>query len=102
MDGVRSVVTRGLVDEKNLFVHGWSYGGYMTTWIVTQTHLFKAACAGLLSATFTQTMAVLILYGSMSMSMEESHGKPRSIFEQIAGQSRCERRNTHFAGSRRN
>jgi dipeptidyl aminopeptidase/acylaminoacyl peptidase len=46
MDGVRSVVTRGLVDEKNLFVHGWSYGGYMTTWIVTQTHLFKAACAG--------------------------------------------------------
>jgi len=46
MAGVDAVLAKGLIDEKNMFVHGWSYGGYMTTWIVTQTGKFKAACAG--------------------------------------------------------
>lgn len=46
MDGVEAVLSKGFVDEKNMFVYGWSYGGYMTTWIVTQTDRFKAACAG--------------------------------------------------------
>lgn len=31
------------IDEKRLGVTGGSYGGYMTNWIVTQTHRFKAA-----------------------------------------------------------
>lgn len=46
MAGVDAVVSKGFVDVKNMFVHGWSYGGYMTTWIVTQTDRFRAACAG--------------------------------------------------------
>ncbi len=25
---------------------GWSYGGYMTNWVVTQTNRFKCAAAG--------------------------------------------------------
>lgn len=33
------------VDEDNLFVTGGSYGGYMTNWIVTQDHRFKAAAS---------------------------------------------------------
>lgn len=31
------------VDEDNLFVTGGSYGGFMTNWIVTHDHRFKAA-----------------------------------------------------------
>ena len=27
-------------------IAGWSYGGYMTMWAVTQTHRFRAAVAG--------------------------------------------------------
>src|SRR6202158_279959 len=27
-------------------IRGWSYGGYMTMWAVTQTNRFKAAVAG--------------------------------------------------------
>lgn len=31
------------IDEEKLGVTGQSYGGYMTNWIITQTHRFKAA-----------------------------------------------------------
>ena len=34
------------VDDKRLGVVGWSYGGYMTMWAVTQTERFRAAVAG--------------------------------------------------------
>lgn len=34
------------IDGDRLGVHGYSYGGYMTNWIVTQTDRFAAAAAG--------------------------------------------------------
>lgn len=34
------------IDTTRLGVGGWSYGGYMTNWIVTQTDRFKAGVAG--------------------------------------------------------
>jgi acylaminoacyl-peptidase len=34
------------VDAARLGIGGWSYGGYMTMWTVTQTNRFKAAVAG--------------------------------------------------------
>ena len=34
------------IDPERLGVTGWSYGGYMTMWTVTQTGRFKAAMAG--------------------------------------------------------
>ncbi len=46
MAGVDKVVEMGVADENRLGVMGWSYGGYMTSWIVTQTRRFKAASAG--------------------------------------------------------
>jgi dipeptidyl aminopeptidase/acylaminoacyl peptidase len=46
MAGVDALIARGEVDENNMFVHGWSYGGYMSCWIVTQSDRFKAICGG--------------------------------------------------------
>jgi dipeptidyl aminopeptidase/acylaminoacyl peptidase len=46
MTGVDRVVEMGVADPERLGVMGWSYGGYMTSWIVTQTKRFKAASAG--------------------------------------------------------
>ncbi|HHW26432.1 MAG TPA: S9 family peptidase [Firmicutes bacterium] len=43
---VRAAVSRGTVDEKNIFLYGWSYGGWWTVWAVGHTDMFKAACAG--------------------------------------------------------
>ena len=44
--GVDRVIEMGVADPDRLGVMGWSYGGFMTSWIVTQTHRFKAASAG--------------------------------------------------------
>jgi dipeptidyl aminopeptidase/acylaminoacyl peptidase len=34
------------VDSKRVGIFGWSYGGYMTMWSLTQTNRFKAAVSG--------------------------------------------------------
>lgn len=46
MTGVDKVIEMGVADPERLGVAGWSYGGYLTSWIVTQTNRFKAASAG--------------------------------------------------------
>jgi dipeptidyl aminopeptidase/acylaminoacyl peptidase len=46
MKGVEEVVKSAPVDPERIGIAGWSYGGYMTMWAVTQTERFKAAVAG--------------------------------------------------------
>jgi len=46
MTGVDRVIEMGVADPDRLGVMGWSYGGFMTSWIVTQTSRFKVASAG--------------------------------------------------------
>ncbi len=46
MAGVDHVVKMGVADEERLGIMGWSYGGFMTSWTVTQTQRFKAASIG--------------------------------------------------------
>ena len=46
MTGVDALVARGLADPDKLGAFGWSYGGYMTFWILTQTDRFKAVSPG--------------------------------------------------------
>jgi dipeptidyl aminopeptidase/acylaminoacyl peptidase len=46
MSGVDHVIEMGVADPNKLAVMGWSYGGYMTNWVVTQTNRFKCAAAG--------------------------------------------------------
>ncbi|HXX93730.1 MAG TPA: S9 family peptidase [Planctomycetota bacterium] len=46
MAGVDLVIARGIADPERLGVMGWSYGGFMTSWAITQTHRFKAASVG--------------------------------------------------------
>jgi dipeptidyl aminopeptidase/acylaminoacyl peptidase len=45
MAGVDSLLQRGYIDEKNLFVFGCSGGGVLTSWIVGHTDRFAAASA---------------------------------------------------------
>ncbi len=44
--GVHDLVNRGIADANRLGIAGWSYGGYMSGWAITQTNEFKAAVSG--------------------------------------------------------
>ncbi len=46
MAGVDHVISLGVADPERMAVMGWSYGGYMTSWVITQTKRFKAAVVG--------------------------------------------------------
>jgi dipeptidyl aminopeptidase/acylaminoacyl peptidase len=46
MAGVDYVLAHYPIDPKRLGVTGYSYGGFMTDWIITQTNRFAAAIAG--------------------------------------------------------
>ena len=45
MAGVDEVISRGYIDERNLFVYGGSGGGVLTSWVVGRTGRFTAAVA---------------------------------------------------------
>ncbi|MCG3121080.1 MAG: Dipeptidyl-peptidase 5 [bacterium] len=46
MAGVDLLIEKGIVHPDSLGVCGWSYGGFMTSFIITRTQRFKAASVG--------------------------------------------------------
>ncbi len=46
MTGVDDLIRKGIADSTRMAFEGWSYGGYMTSWVVSQTGRFKAAMMG--------------------------------------------------------
>jgi dipeptidyl aminopeptidase/acylaminoacyl peptidase len=46
MAGLGTIKQRGFVDENRVAVSGWSYGGYMTTWMIGHYEGWRAAVAG--------------------------------------------------------
>lgn len=78
MSGVDHVIEMGVADPDQMAVMGWSYGGFMTSWVVGQTDRFKAACVGAAVTnlwSFTGTSDILdFLPGYF-------HGEPWENFE---------------------
>lgn len=46
MSGIDAVIAKGIADPNRLGIMGWSYGGYLTGAVITQTNRFKAASIG--------------------------------------------------------
>jgi dipeptidyl aminopeptidase/acylaminoacyl peptidase len=53
MTGVDHLIARGLVDPERMGVRGWSYGGILGGWTITQTDRFKAASLGAMVSDWT-------------------------------------------------
>jgi dipeptidyl aminopeptidase/acylaminoacyl peptidase len=46
MAGIAALEKLGFIDESRIGVSGWSWGGYMTSWLIGHYHIWKAAVAG--------------------------------------------------------
>ncbi|AEI46698.1 S9 family peptidase [Runella slithyformis] len=46
LPGVKAALKTGVIDEARMGIHGHSWGGYQTSFLITQTNMFKAAAAG--------------------------------------------------------
>ncbi len=79
---VQAAIATGIVDPKRIGLHGHSWGGYQTAFMVTQTHIFAAAVAG---APLTDMVS---MYGSVywnagigdAQIFESSQGRFRGSF----------------------
>ena len=87
MTGVDSIIQKGVADADRLVVSGWSYGGYMTSWVITQTKRFKAASIGapvtnLMSFTGTADIPGFIpdYFGAEFWDNPETYAKHSAMF----------------------
>jgi dipeptidyl aminopeptidase/acylaminoacyl peptidase len=46
MAGIDAIKKLNIIDENKIVVSGWSYGGYMTSWLIGHYNIWKAAVAG--------------------------------------------------------
>lgn len=93
MTGIDALIERGIADPDRLGVMGWSYGGYLTTAIVTKTNRFKAASIGAPATDWTTYYGqsdgpreVLWTYfGGTPWAVPESYARhsPRSRLKEI-------------------
>jgi dipeptidyl aminopeptidase/acylaminoacyl peptidase len=58
MSGVDKLIADGIADPDRLAVRGWSYGGILGGWTITQTNRFKAASLGAMVADWPSEYAM--------------------------------------------
>jgi dipeptidyl aminopeptidase/acylaminoacyl peptidase len=79
LPAVKAAIQTGVIDETKIGIHGHSWGGYQTAYLITQTNMFKAAAAGA-ALTNMVSMYDLIYWnagiGNMSI-FESSQGRFR-------------------------
>ena len=73
------------VDETRVGVHGYSYGGYMTSWMIGHTHRFKAAVVG------APCIDLVSMYGTSDIGVSFGEvqwgGSPGDNFQELVKRS---------------
>ena len=69
MAALDEVCARGFVDETRLGIHGYSYGGFMSSWAIGHTDRFRAAVVG------APVVNLVSMYGTSDIGV--SFGEPQ-------------------------
>ncbi|MFI5384751.1 MAG: alpha/beta hydrolase family protein [Fimbriimonadales bacterium] len=77
LPGVQSIVARGYVDPKRLGLQGHSWGGYETGFLVTETNMFAAACAGAPVSNMISAYGGIRWGSGVSREGQYEHGQSR-------------------------
>jgi len=77
--GIDELISQKVVDPDRLFIEGYSYGGYMSAWAVTQTDRFRAAVSG---APVTDLVSAFGTDDITHASIESMGGSPFEILEE--------------------
>jgi len=80
MSGVDHVIRIGLADPDRLGVMGWSYGGYLTAWTITQTQRFKAASVGAGVVDLTSNSGTTDIPGWSPQNLGAEHWQDPSLY----------------------
>ncbi len=76
VSGTKSIIDKGFVDEKRIGIQGQSWGAYQVAFIITQTDLFKAACAE--APVSNMTSAYGSIYWQLGISRQSMYESDQS------------------------
>ncbi|CAM4824497.1 unnamed protein product [Rotaria magnacalcarata] len=86
--GVDQLIEDGIADSKKLAVGGYSYGGFLTNWLITQTTRFNVALSGAgstehVSSWGTMDLPVLLsyLHGGFPWEVPKIYERESSIYQ---------------------
>lgn len=77
MPGVQAIVARGYIDPKRLGLQGQSWGGYQAGYLVTETNMFAAACAGAPVSDMVSAYGGIRWGSGVSREGQYEHGQSR-------------------------
>lgn len=77
VSAVEQVLKTGMIDKKGIGLIGHSFGGYETSFIITQTDLFSAAVAGAAAKTDILSSYLSFYYGDSSETEYVERAQPR-------------------------
>ncbi len=77
LPGVQKLVDMGVADPKALGIHGHSWSGYQTAYIITQTNLFAAAVAGAPVANMTSAYSGIRLGSGRARQFQYEEAQSR-------------------------
>ena len=88
MPGLQKLVDMGLADPDALGLHGHSWSGYQTAFVITQTDIFKAAVAGAPVSNMTSAYSGIRLETGLARQFQYEKSQSRiggSLWENLEG-----------------
>ena len=81
LDGLDKIIKEGIADPERVAIGGWSYGGYLSAWAVTQDDRFKTAIVG----------AGVIDIGAMALTTDTPDYLPGYFGDPVANRAAYDR-----------